>query len=135
MPLTIGRGSMQVQIGGALEASIRRTIDRLAPGLGEVLEAEAQQLRDGAVERWPVGRDRGRPHSRDLFTNGLRITDKGVEAFVSNPAPYLYLIKSGKNGLNGKSASVELLRKPLKKAAARAAERCGETLRKLIREP
>lgn len=133
MPIVIGRGAASAVLSGGIEQAIRETLSRLAPTLGRRVEAEAERLERGAVGRWPIGRDRGRPHSRDLFDSGLRIVSDGIEGFVSNRAPYIIYIKTMKNGLQGKSPYQELLRKPLRAAAKTVAGECADDVHKLIR--
>jgi hypothetical protein len=120
-------------VSGHLEQAIRQTIQKLAPTVSRRMEDEAEEIRHEAEGRWPVGRERGRPHSRDLFEHGLRIDGSTLVAWVRNPADYLFYIKTYKNGLGGKSAFQELLRKPLKAAAGDVARDCADEIAALIR--
>ena len=148
----IGRGSAAEVIGsGDLAEQLRRAVYRLAPTVTARIETEAMKLEAHAQERWPVGRDKTeagkrytkrdreagkavRPHSKALFDYGLRVLSDGVEGFVSNRAPYWYKIKTKQGGLGGKSASVELLRKPLKKRIPEIAKDLADEVKALVRE-
>lgn len=89
----------------------------------------------GAEEtRTTKGKPR-REHSADLFEVGLRVPDEDrVISEVLNPAKYLFVIKSDQHGLGGKSAFVELLRKPGRAMARPLAEKIVVALAKLAKE-
>lgn len=136
--IRFGAGAASIEIGGHWAEQIRQAVDRLAPDLGATLEAEANKIRTDAVRRWPIGKDQIRkgkklPHSIDLFWSGLRINPPFVEGFVSNSAPWFYYIRSMKGGLNGKSASVELVRKPMRKRAQPLARELADQIRGLLK--
>lgn len=148
---TIGKGRAAEVVGStALAEQLRRAVYKLAPRVMSRLEGEALKLENKAQVGWPVGVDKAengkrytkadreagkpiRPHSRALFDYGLRVLPDAVEGFVSNRAPYWTKIKSEKMGLGGKSAVVELLRKPLKKRAPIVAKEIAEDVRALVR--
>lgn len=131
--IRIRHGNAIVDVSGNLERQIRGVLDRLAPTLSQRLEDEVRELRTEAESRWPVGRDRGRPHSRDMFVHGIRIDGDAVSAYVRNNANYAVYVRSYQNGLGGKSAAGELLRKPLKESAAEVARDCAEQIRLLVK--
>lgn len=125
----IRHGNITVTLDGGMQRGIREVIDRLAPTVSRRLEAEAAGLAAGARTDWPVGRERGRPHSRDLIEHGLRISGKRLEGFVTVDVPYATQIR-----VAGKLVVSELLRKPLKLAAAAVVRDCADDIRKLIRK-
>lgn len=147
----IGRGSAAEVLGsGTLEQQLRKAVYKIAPRIASTVEKEALKLENYAQVRWPVGADRTlsgklytkrdraenqpiRPHSKALFDYGLRIATNAIEGYVSNRAAYWYKIKSQKSGLNGKSASVELLRKPLRKRAPEIAKELAADIQALVR--
>ena len=130
--IRLRHGNAIVDVGGAIERTIRDTIERLAPTLAKRLEDEVEELRADAEGQWPVSR-RDKLHSRAMFVHGLRIDGDTLSAYVRNNAEWAVYIKSYQNGLNGRSAVVELLRKPLKAAAGDVARDCAEEIRKLVR--
>ncbi len=105
----ISRGNVTVEVESGIDAMVERLVREAAPRTIAALEAELDKIVDEARAEWPVGRERegrekGRPHSRDLFTVTLRF-DPGafaVEAVIENTAgrgtssgDYAYKIKSG----------------------------------------
>ena len=148
---TIGRGRAAEVVGStALAEQLRRAVYKLAPRVIVRIETEALKLENFAQNRWPVGENKAengkkytkadrtagkpiRPHSKALFDYGLRVLPDAVEGFVSNRAAYWFRIKSKKNDLGGKSAVVELLRKPLRKRVPIVAKEIAEDVRALVR--
>lgn len=138
MTIRYRAGAASIEIGGEWARAIREAVDRLAPELGATLEREANEIRQAAQARWPIGKDQYRkgrilPHSIDLFWSGLRINPPYVEGFIMNRAPWFFYIKSMKNGLNGKSASVELVRKPMRRRATPLARELADQIRGLLK--
>lgn len=133
----VTKGNAAIDSNDGIQKMVDRVIRELAPTVAPILDRAAAELEAGAVAAWPVGRERGRPHSRDLFEEGLRFGGQDtIEAFVRNKADYAFFIKFKKrnlaSGLGGKSASVELLRKPLKAIAPRVAKEVAEAAGDLI---
>ena len=118
--LRLKDGSMTMLVDDGLERLVRDAIEKVAPGVLELVESETKAVYDGAKSRWPVGpdkRDRKGRHSKfELYHEVVIDTTKGlIRGRVWNEAPWSRYIKP--KGLKGKSAFVELLRKPLQKRA------------------
>lgn len=106
---------------------IAAMIEKVAPRVAALVRSEVERIKRDAVAGWPVGRERGRPHSRDMFETTLVLEVDGnryaVVGAVRNRATnkegeaYWRFIKA--NNLYGKSAIVELVRKPMSKARDR----------------
>ena len=133
MGIRFGR-KLQVELSDDIARMVRHVLDRVAPKVVERVEDQIRDIESEALARWPVGREQGRPHSRDTFTRGVDLPDMDtVRGYIGNSAAYLYYIKSYRNGLNGKSASVELIRKPMRDAAEELAKLMAEDVAKLIK--
>lgn len=109
----------------SLEEDLRAAVDAFAPGLRATLEAEARRVLTEARARWPVATGA----SRDGLVAGVEVQRGGLRGFVRNQVGHAVYVKSWKNGLAGRSAMVELLRKPVAEAAPRLAARLGELFR------
>jgi hypothetical protein len=130
MQIWLGKGGGQVQADREVASAVERVLRAAHGRVVERLERAADRIGVPAEARWPVGKERGKPHSRDLFERGLRLPRKGVlEAFVRNGASYAYYVRSMKGGLGGKSAFVELLRKPLRTEARMVADELADDLK------
>jgi hypothetical protein len=119
----LGKGASQVQVDRSVARTIEHVLDVAHKKIADRLARAADRIGVPAEARWPVGRERNRPHSADMFERGLRMPKAGVlEGFVQNTAKYAKYIRTMKGGLNGRSAMVELLRKPLKIEAKKVAD-------------
>lgn len=95
--IRVGRGHISIDIDHDLDEWLVRAVQQHAPRLIAAIERELEAIVKAAEPAWPVGRERGRPHSRDLFEVEIRITpDFAVEGVIRNRASYAYLIKQGK---------------------------------------
>ena len=106
---------MQVLVTDRTDELVRAAVDRVAPGAVDLIEDETRAIFDSARERWPVGPDKDyRPgHSRDALAWEVLIEGgTTIRGRVTNSAPWSKYIKP--KGLRGRSAFVELLRKPLR---------------------
>lgn len=104
-----------------LEEDLRAAVDAFAPGLRQALEDEARRVLDAARARWPVATG----VSRDGLVAGVEARGGALRGFVRNAVAHAIYVKSWKNGLGGRSAMVELLRKPVAEATPRLVERLG----------
>lgn len=94
--IKFGRGNVSIDVDQDLDGWLVRAVQQHAPRLIAALERELDRIVAEAVLAWPVGRERGRPHSRDLFSVTIRITPEfDLEGIIDNAAPYAYLIKLG----------------------------------------
>lgn len=132
--IVVGRGRNQITVGPELAAMVQRVLDQSAPEIAKQLDETISTIRGNAESRWPVGKEHkgklaGRPHSRDMMQQGIRIVDANtIEAFLFNPAPYAYKIKSHQNSLDGRSPFQELMRKPAIAAGEQLAATLGHVL-------
>lgn len=108
--LSFGSGKVRVVMDDVFERLVRNVAARVAPGAVEVVEESTERLYQGARSEWPVksgvsrdGLDRDVTVSTDLAKITGRVFDLVVYARYVRPRK-----------LGGKSAFVELLRKPLK---------------------
>jgi len=118
--LRLKDGNLTMLVDDGLERLVRDAIDKVAPGMLDLVESETRAVYDGAKGRWPVGphkRERNGRHSKDeLYHEVVIDTTQGlIRGRVWNEAPWSRYIKP--KGLRGKSAFVELLRKPLQERA------------------
>lgn len=108
--ILFGRGKTRIVMDDVLAQLTRNAIERLAPGALAKVEAARDRILHGAIDRSPVKTG----HFRSQFEGTLVVSPdySVIRASVYNFAKYARWVK-GKN-LGGKSAFVELLRKPLK---------------------
>jgi len=115
MKTRIGSGSLSFVIEDRTEELVRAAVERAAPGAARVIEDEIGAIYESARARWPVGpekRERKGRHSRDELVQELVVERDRIRGRIFNTAPWAKYIKP--KGLKGKSAFVELLRKPLR---------------------
>lgn len=116
-----GTPSAFVVVEDDLERLIRDTVDSVAPGVVALMEAATYEIWQGARAQWPEGPnkpERNGRHSRDeLYRDVLVSPDGAVRGRVWCTAEWARYIKP--KGLKGKTAFVELLRKPAVKMGAR----------------
>jgi hypothetical protein len=105
---------------------MRRALDDVAPGVLDRLEATVTRVVDDARSRWPVRTGR----SRDGLEAHVTIApgQTSIRGTVANAVDYAVYVRSGQRGLGGKSAVVELLRKPLRAAARELAVELADTV-------
>lgn len=122
--IVYGTPSAFVEVDDALEKTIRDTIERVAPGVVDTMDATTYEIWQGAKAQWPVGpykEHRNGRHSRDeLYRDILVSADGTVRGRVWCTAEWARYIKP--KGLGGKSAFVELLRKPTERMKPRLVE-------------
>lgn len=126
--LRLKDGNLTMLVNDGLERLVRDALEKVAPGVLGIVEDETQAVYDHARKRWPIGPDKperkGR-HSRDeLYHEVVIDTARGIiRGRVWNEAPWSRYIKP--KGLRGKSAFVELLRKPLQSRQADIVTKLG----------
>lgn len=117
--LFFGSGSVRLEMDDALDRIYRNAIETVAPGMLARIETATKEIFDAALKAWP--RKTGRS------ADGLRMEivvagdNSEVRGTITDPVTYAKYIKA--KSLGGKSAFVEILRKPLQK---RAKELVGE---------
>jgi hypothetical protein len=104
--------TVSVEVGGELDAFIQRLLKQAAPTVAPRMEQEVRELMAESRVDWPIGEERGRPHSRDTFSVDLVLTPDGVEARLSSDAPYLYMIRPKLRDGGGTTIWRRLLVKP-----------------------
>lgn len=119
--LRYGSARASIEISDTMEQLYRRSLDELAPGLLGTIETSLDAAFDAAVSAWPVKTGR----SKAGLTKQVRIEgDKtSILGTITDAVPYAKYIKARK--LGGKSAFVELLRKPMKERASALAQVLG----------
>ncbi|MFT5461080.1 MAG: hypothetical protein ACI9K2_007602 [Myxococcota bacterium] len=114
-------------------------VRRMYAQVHALADSEMRNVYSTAHARWPVSRRTGRrqyPHSKGQ----LKLLDESdgqhrVRIVILCPAlqaqgiPYAFYIKSSQNGLGGKSAWVELIRKPTRKVIRAVSEAVVEESR------
>lgn len=112
--LTLGSGSVSVTIDDGFSDLLRRALDHTIPGIVDRLEATADRIYYDAYNRWPVKTGT----SRAALGREVQIAPdySSIRARVYDTAPYAKYIKP--KDLGGKSAFVELLRRPTEAAGA-----------------
>lgn len=136
MSYRVGVGAASIELSDEISAAVDSALERMAPTVKKRITSEIERLGTGAAKAWPVGPEHtgkraGQPHSRDLFVRGLRLPDLDtVEGYIANTAPYVYLIRARK--LGGQSPFVQLVRKPMERAANLIAEDLAEDLADLL---
>ena len=127
--ITLGDGSAGVTLSDDLSGFVRDAIRRAGGAIGERLEQAADSVADEARAKWPVGRERRRPHSRDLFETELRVMSDGtVSAKVKNKADYVWTIRSKEKGSPWK----EFVTKPAEAKADAIVAELGPELARLM---
>lgn len=113
MKLTFGSGGTRITMDDTLDRIYRRAIERVAPGLLTRVELAIAEVYDEARQQWPVRTGR----SRDGLQRHVTIAPDGarIVGSITNDVDYSRFIKARK--LGGRSAFVELLRKPLRRRA------------------
>jgi hypothetical protein len=116
--LRFGTGGVRVVMDDTLDQLYRRAIERVAPGVLRRIEDATADVYASARAAWPVKTGR----SRDGLEHHVTVSpdQTSVRGSITNPVKYARYIKAKK--LDGKSAFVELLRKPLRARAADLAE-------------
>lgn len=111
--LTYGSGGTRITMDDTLERIYRRAIEKVAPGILTRMEMVIAEVYDEARQQWPVRTGR----SRDGLQRWVTVTPDGMRIVgsITNDVDYARYIKAKK--LGGRSAFVELLRKPLRKRA------------------
>jgi hypothetical protein len=129
--LSFGTGSVRVEMDDALERLARRALEDVAPGLLPAVEETVARLESEATDKWPVRTGR----SRDGLGHYVAITPSGdqVRGSLINTVDYARFVKSSKKGLGGRSAMVELMRKPVQAAAKVLAQELGAVAAKVVR--
>jgi hypothetical protein len=122
--LTYGTGSLRIQMDDVMEQIARAAVEDVAPGLVPAIESTVERLEAEARAKWPVRTG----VSRDGLGHYVSITPAGdqVRGSLVNTVDYSRFVKSGKGGLQGKSAMVELMRKPVEAAADVLAAELGD---------
>lgn len=111
--LSFGAGSVRIQMDDTLDRIYRRAIDKLAPGLLPAVETAIDDLHADAYAAWPVKTGRSKEALEHLTS--VSPDNKVIRGTITDDVPYARFIKA--KSLGGKSAFVELLRKPLRERA------------------
>jgi len=130
MSTVYGSGSATVEVEDRTPELVRAVVDRVAPGALDLIRVEVRRIHASAHSRWPVGRERKDRtyHSREALGWEVRIDNlETLRGRVFNTAPWSRYIKP--KGLKGKSAFVELLRKPLRERADHIVMQLGSLVR------
>lgn len=106
----VGTGSIQAEVDVDTEALLRDVVDRSAPGVREALERAASDVYESARARWPVRTGRSRDGLEWVIVVAPDLSS--IRASVINDVEYARYIKA--RNLQGKSAFVELLQKPIR---------------------
>jgi len=111
--LRYGTARATIEMSDAMEQLYRRAIDQLAPGLLSTVEDALDDVFESAESSWPVKTGRSKAGLRKQ----VRIEQGGgaIVGSITDAIPYAKYIKAKK--LGGKSAFVELLRKPMQERA------------------
>jgi hypothetical protein len=122
--------SVDVIVGPELKQWVDRVIKQAAPTVAPRMEQEVRELMAEVIALWPVGVERGRPHTRDGFRTELRLTASGVEARLVNDlgADYFFFIR-GKDG--GPSVWRTLIAKPALERAQSIADDLADDLARM----
>jgi len=126
----VGQGGIRAEVSNGLAEQLSAVIEKLAPGARQALEDNARAVYDDARARWPVATG----ESRDGLYWGVQVAPdlSSVRGFVADEVPHAIYVKSYKNGLAGKSAMVELLRKPVAARAQRVADSVAVVFTKVV---
>lgn len=133
MATTVRVGAASVEVSADLQRHVDDTLRRLAPRTMARLGDTVEELLRYARSRWPVRRYRSgqtrQPHSRDMLSTSVWLHSMDeVRARVHNAAPYAYYIRSMQAGLGGRSAYVELIRRPGEAAGEALADELAQEL-------
>lgn len=121
--IVFGRGTMQVEVDDGTERLVRAALEQTAPTVVREIERRVDQVIADARSAWPVRTGR----SRAALVSGLRLPDADtVEGFVRNDVDYAFYIKGRQQG--GKSTYVELVRKPMRRAADDIVAELGQAI-------
>jgi hypothetical protein len=108
-----GNGKAEVELEGEALGLVDRMLRGAPARVADTIESAVADIAANARERWPVGPAKKKgTHSRDEIENYLRVGGDSIEGVVINAADYAIYVRSWKNGLLGKSAWQELIRKP-----------------------
>jgi hypothetical protein len=107
----VGTGSIRAEVTDGLRDELRALVDKIAPGIRDVLERESAAVLAAAEARWPVASG----ESKAGLYGGVQVAPdlSSIRGFLANNVGYSVYVKSFKGGLGGRSAVVELLRKPI----------------------
>ena len=131
MKLKFGSGAIRLDMDDTLERMMRAAAERVAPGVLDRIDTAVTRIEAEATRRWPVKTGK----SRDGLASHTIITPDGdhIRGTVMNDVFYARYVKSFKNSLNGKSAMVTLLMKPIQAEAKLLAEDLGKIATKAIK--
>lgn len=132
--LQIKEGKVTVTLDDDVERMVRDLVDRLAPGVRELVGDAARELHDQARDNWPVGPDRkDRPyHSRDRIQWTVLVDTKKSEirGAVWCDAEWAKYIKP--KGKGGKTAFVLYFRGPAGKLRVRLRKQMTDQVRAIL---
>lgn len=107
--LRFGDGSVTVEMSDELDRIYRAALEKLAPGLVGRITSATKAVFDNAVAQWPVVS--GRSKAGLQMSVQISSDQKVIRGRIWNDVEYARYVKP--KGLDGKSAFVELLRKPM----------------------
>lgn len=125
-----GGGAITATVDDGIERMLRRVVSQVEPALLEELEAEVSDVYRSAVKRWYASRKprtaKQPYHSRDRLAYHIEVIDGGtiIRGRVTNDAWWAKYVKP--KTLYYRSAYVELLRKPMRKAGRRLASKMAK---------
>ncbi len=122
---------MKLAIDIDLPEMMARIVDGIAPTVRPALTKAVETLKTDAKTNWPVGRERGRAHSRDMFVTDVHIGVDLITARLANKSHWAKFIKSEQGRLEGRSAYVRLIRTPARRMGKRLAVDLSEDIAKL----
>lgn len=128
----LNQGGSRIEMSFDHEKAFRGALSDAETVLVDQLGGTVEKLWSDARERWPVGREGANPfHSRDGLERGVEVDPaRGeVRASLWNRAKWWVYVKSFQNGLGGKSAFLELGRKPARDAVRPLLIRVSEQTR------
>jgi hypothetical protein len=127
--LYVGTGGVRAEVDTPFGDDVGRLIDRVIPGAREVLQRNADEVLAEARARWPV--DTGA--SRDGLHGGVQVAPdlSSIRGFVANSVPHAIYVMSWKGGLGGRSAMVELLRKPMNARTSAVVTEVGGAIKRV----
>lgn len=129
--LKFGTGSIRIEMDDTLDRMVRQAAEKVAPGVLTRIESSIERIEAEASAKWPVASGRSK---EGLEAHTIISPDQNlIRGTITNNAPYAYFIKSGQNGLGGKSAVVELIGKPIRAEAKHLAEDIGTFATKAIK--
>lgn len=118
--MVVGRGLAQIKLDDGVAQTVRRALERLAPGTLRRIEREANEIADEAYNRWPV--DSGR--SREALRVVTILNRRSIDVTIQDPVDYVKFIKFRRklSGDGGKPVWQTLVARPAKERTPKLVE-------------